>query len=98
MSDLADRAGESRLAVEGAGGRFGRPAAAATGRELPACGCGGRPVYRARAEGRFGRPTETLECPACGNAVGPYTARHQLAQAWRLWGSRAEKCASALVR
>jgi hypothetical protein len=58
---------------------------------LPDCGCGGRPVYRACADGRFGRNMETLECGSCGNKVGPYPNRHQLAEAWRLGGWRGNR-------
>lgn len=93
MSDLSDRASESYGAVVGAGGVFerARPEGAShQGNALPDCGCGGRPVYRAFGEGRFSRPMETLECGSCGNKVGPYPARHQLAEAWRLGGWRRE--------
>ena len=87
MSDICDRA-EGYEAVAARGGRFqshGRDARA-TGRPLPPCACGGRPVYRPHPPMRSGQPCETLACAACGNAVGPMSARHALAEAWRLGG------------
>lgn len=90
MSDLADRAAESCGAVEGAGGSFGGHGrdARATGLRLPACSCGGRPVYGPHPPMR-GVPCETLACGSCGNAVGPFSARYALAVAWRMGGWRA---------
>lgn len=98
MSDLADRAGESCGAVEGAGGVFAGRARTDTDPHgqtrtaLRGCSCGGRPAYRAHPPMTKSGPwTETLACGGCGNAVGPFASRQQLAEAWRLGGWEAEE-------
>lgn len=90
MGDICDRADEC-AAVEARGGVFGsrRPRRAAGSGPLPPCACGGRPGYRPHPPMRAGQPCETLVCGTCGNAVGPYTSRQALAEAWRLGGMKA---------
>lgn len=94
MSDLADRAAESCGAVEGLRGVFAvapeKPAFTPR-RGLPACSCGGRPVYLPHPPMmRGGQPAETLACGTCGNSVGPFSSRQALAEAWRLGGWQRE--------
>lgn len=100
MSDLGDRAGESVGEVEAHGGVFlvgprprqaGKTFTATSATRLPSCECGGRPAYKPHPALRSGGPqVETLACGSCGNSVGPYAARHQLAAAWRLGGWKRE--------
>lgn len=87
MSDVCDRAeGCAAAAARGALFVSRRPRPAAGRGPLPPCACGGRPVYRPHPPMRSGQPCETLACGTCGNAVGPMSARHALAEAWRLGG------------
>lgn len=94
MSDICDGAYVCD-AVEARGGVFTQSTAGSARRPLPrqpltACACGSKPVYRYHPPLTPNGPgAETLECPACGNSVGPYTSRQALAEAWRLGGMKA---------
>lgn len=92
MSDICDKASDSVAAVESAGGSFADPRARPEPRSLPACSCaaGARPVFRFYPVPRCSEPMETLECPACGNRVGPLSGRQPLREAWRLGGYKCE--------
>lgn len=89
MSDIADRA-DTCAAIEGAGGSFARRGGYVTPRAkiLPACVCGGHPVFEHCAPNRKGGfQVERLVCRACGRSVGPLSSRQALALAWRMGGA-----------
>lgn len=52
-------------------------------RSARTCQCGAEPVWRkASGKGKMARVAERLECPACGNATKPDTARERVASEW----------------
>jgi hypothetical protein len=87
MSDLADREQESAAAVIGAGGCFANKRALRSSRPasaLPACACGGKPVFAPHPPLHKGGPLlEVLKCVVCGCHVGPYSSRSKLSDSWR---------------